>query len=89
MLTVKVAAVCNGVNDLAFLRVACWPFSSSGFWFQAEGRDGRPGGESAAAAVGDHAGDAGGSAGGEAGAGEEEPGRLGRYTDVAPHGDTI
>lgn len=70
-----------------FLPVVCWRRRSalclSLFVFQAEGRDGRPGGEPPAAADGDHAGDAGGSAGGEAGSGEEEPGRLGRYTDTA------
>lgn len=48
---------------------------------QGEGRDGGPGGEPPPAADGDHSGDAGGQAGGGHGTREQEPGRLGRYTE--------
>lgn len=53
---------------------------------QGEGGDGGSGGESPAAADGDHSGDAGGPARGQHGCREEDPGRLGRYMNTAHSG---
>jgi len=52
------------------------------FVFQGGGRDGGPGGESPAAADGDHPRDAGGPASGPHGAGGEDPGGLGRWEEA-------